>query len=621
LPERWFTLSLTDHNQRGARTPANRAERHKRTQRLQSHSRQSGSVQVRASSFAAVQASLRVGRVWIEDGRLTVVGDEGAAHDGDVAILARRVSDDAQVAGSAAVEDGRLIVRLELADLVPSGPDAEDWRLEATVAGSALSLAPGAAYEQVPDVSVAFAFPTHNVPAGSEPRRFRPLYDADGALSIRSTKAAPRAAAATRASAGRADRVRALRLGVLRRARMLAHRIAHAGAAAALRRRPAPAPGGRRRVVILLAHAWGMGGTTRTCLNVAGHLAQRHDVTVLSAVRYRDAPRIPFPPGVEVVAADDQRGRASRLGRVLRRVPTVLLLPRDRRMSRWASLRTDVLLARALWRQPADVVMATRPALNVLATALARPGTTVIGQEHINLATHREELRNEIARRYRGLDVLVTLVERDREEYRALLGDAVRIECIPNGVPELPGPPAALDGRTVVAVGRLTRQKGFDRLIPAFAQVVRTHPEWTLRICGAGGERKRLERLIARHELHNHVLLLGTVEHVEEQLRRASVFVMSSRFEGLPMALIEAMSKGLPVVSFDSPTGPADVIQDGRSGLLVAEGDINGLARAMLTVIEDESLRRRLAAGAIARASDFSTEAIGPRWDALLAPQ
>jgi glycosyltransferase involved in cell wall biosynthesis len=262
--------------------------------------------------------------------------------------------------------------------------------------------------------------------------------------------------------------------------------------------------------------------------------------------------------------------------------------------------------------------MGTRPALNALAAGLARPGLTVVGQEHINLGTHRAVLREEIAHAYRKLDVLVTLVEGDRKEYDALLGEFVRVERIPNAVPVLPGAPAALDAPTLVAVGRLTRQKGFDLLIPAFAEVVRTHPDWTLRICGGGAERGRLERQIAQHQLHNHVLLLGPVGHVEEQLARSSVFVMSSRFEGLPMALIEAMSKGLPVVSFDCPTGPADVIEPGRSGLLVPDGDIHELARGMLTLIEDEALRRELGRGAIARAADFSMEAIGPRWDALL---
>jgi glycosyltransferase involved in cell wall biosynthesis len=147
---------------------------------------------------------------------------------------------------------------------------------------------------------------------------------------------------------------------------------------------------------------------------------------------------------------------------------------------------------------------------------------------------------------------------------------------------------------------------------------VAVHPDWTLRICGEGLKRKRLERMIVRRDLHNHVLLLGSVADVAQQLHRASIFAMSSRFEGLPMALIEAMSKGLPAVSFDCPTGPADVIEHDRSGLLIPDGDVDGLARALIALIEDEPLRRRLGSGALARAGDFSMQAIGPLWDALV---
>ena len=132
----------------------------------------------------------------------------------------------------------------------------------------------------------------------------------------------------------------------------------------------------------------------------------------------------------------------------------------------------------------------------------------------------------------------------------------MRVACIPNAVPELPGPQAALDNKVVVAVGRLTRQKGFDLLIRAFAEVVRTQPDWTLRICGAGRSAGRLERIIGARGCTTTCCLLGPVEHIEEQMARASVFALSSRFEGLPLALIEAMSKGLPVVGFDCPTGP-----------------------------------------------------------------
>jgi glycosyltransferase involved in cell wall biosynthesis len=282
------------------------------------------------------------------------------------------------------------------------------------------------------------------------------------------------------------------------------------------------------------------------------------------------------------------------------------------------SLWTDVLLIRALWQVREGVVMGTRPGLNLVALLLKRPGIAVVGQEHMNLESHTPQRQREIARRYPSLDAVAVLTERDRETYSGVLGDQGRLEWIPNAAPALDAPPAALTHPVVVAAGRLTPQKGFDMLIPAFAQVVARHPEWTLRICGGGPQRGRLAKLIMEHDLSNNVLLMGPVKRLDLQMSEASMYVLSSRFEGLPMVMIEAMSLGLPVVSFDCPTGPGDVIEDGKSGLLIADGDIDALAAGMLRVIEDEPLRHALGAGAAARAKDFSIDSIGPRWEALL---
>jgi len=243
---------------------------------------------------------------------------------------------------------------------------------------------------------------------------------------------------------------------------------------------------------------------------------------------------------------------------------------------------------------------------------------TVIGQEHMNLETHTPQRQAEIARRYPSLDALTVLTQRDADVYARALGGAVRLERIPNAVPALDAAPPSLGAPVIIAAGRLTRQKGFDMLIPAFARVAERHPEWTLRICGGGPQRRRLEAQIIEHGLSNSILLMGPVNRLDLQMAQASMYVLSSRYEGLPMVMIEAMSLGLPVVSFDCPTGPREVIEDGRSGILVPDGDVDALAGAMLAVVEDPERRRALGAGAAARAKDFALDAIGPRWEALI---
>ena len=140
-----------------------------------------------------------------------------------------------------------------------------------------------------------------------------------------------------------------------------------------------------------------------------------------------------------------------------------------------------------------------------------------------------------------------------------------------------------------------------------------------MHICGRGPRQDALQRQIVEHDLVHRVILMGSIADLEEQMARASMFVLSSRFEGLPMVMLEAMRKGLPVVSFDCPTGPAEVIADGEDGVLVPEGDVGALAAAMIDLIEDEGKRQRLGVAAAAKGARYSLTVVGPQWDDLIA--
>jgi glycosyltransferase involved in cell wall biosynthesis len=237
----------------------------------------------------------------------------------------------------------------------------------------------------------------------------------------------------------------------------------------------------------------------------------------------------------------------------------------------------------------------------------------------MNVHSHLPGLTHDIARSYGRLDALAVLTDADRADYaRMLAASHTRVEQIPNPVPRLDGAMADAASRVIVAAGRLTPQKGFDLLIPAFAAVAREHPGWQLRIHGAGPQRAELRRLILEHELYASVFLMGPTAHLGEALAEASIFALSSRFEGFGMVIVEAMSKGLAVVSFDCPRGPGEIIGDGRDGVLVPELDVPALGRALSELASDEERRRRLGVAAVQTARRYDREAIGARWDALL---
>jgi glycosyltransferase involved in cell wall biosynthesis len=189
---------------------------------------------------------------------------------------------------------------------------------------------------------------------------------------------------------------------------------------------------------------------------------------------------------------------------------------------------------------------------------------------------------------------------------------------VPNAVRDLGDVEADLSSKTVLAAGRLARQKGYDRLIKSWSLVAPDHPDWHLRICGNGPAQAKLERLIDEYGLKDSVTLAGPAQDLGAEMAKASIFALSSRYEGLPLVLLEAMSVGMAVVSFNCPTGPADIVDDHRNGLLIQPRTIALFAAGLKEMIESEELRRTCAAGARETVRDYSMEVVGAMWEAVL---
>ena len=276
-------------------------------------------------------------------------------------------------------------------------------------------------------------------------------------------------------------------------------------------------------------------------------------------------------------------------------------------MSAW----TDLLLIRRLKTLGPGVLITVRPSLHAIAARFAPPHLITIAQDHLNFESRQsDDMPLELLlAAYRRMDCLAVLTESDAADYRRLLEGATHVEAIPNAVPWLGTEQSSLSNKTVIAGGRLVAQKGFDRLVSAYAPVAAAHPDWQLHIYGNGSERKDLRAQIKRLGIGAQVKLQGFSAEFPAMLGEASVFAMTSRYEGFPMVLIEAMSKGLPLVSFDCPRGPAEIIDDGRNGYLVPDGDTSAFTQALLRVIEDDEGRRRTA---LRRLPTWTSTSSGP---------
>ena len=371
-------------------------------------------------------------------------------------------------------------------------------------------------------------------------------------------------------------------------------------------------------VTFLVFDVFGGGGVSRATVNLANRLAATRQVRVISLYRRVHVARFPLDATVELqVLLDVREPRRSRTG--LDRLPSRLRpAPSERNMS----LLTDVLLRRAIRGVRSGVVVSTRPSLHLALTAFARPEVATIGWDHLNFPARMANLHQAAVLRAAvpRLDGYVVLTEADAADYHAdMPGIPTTIAVIRNAVswPLALGRP--LEDKVVVAAGRLVRRKGFRRLVQAFAPVAAAHPNWHLHIYGRGEQKEELESLVRQLGLQRQVRLQGYTDDLPGVLRRASVYAMASHSEGFPMVLIEAMSMGLPLIAFDCPRGPAEIIRHGQNGLLIENGRQRSFTRGLLQLVRDAELRHRMGRQALQDAEGYTIDQAVTQWQRVFA--
>lgn len=297
----------------------------------------------------------------------------------------------------------------------------------------------------------------------------------------------------------------------------------------------------------------------------------------------------------------------------------------------WAAIKANrwrvQTLRDALQNSAPDRVISLTDRTNVL-TLLAARGTnlSVVVSERTDVRHHRigrvwEWLRK---RTYPTARSIVVQTEAVKSAVLSFAG-TTPVHVIPNSVPQT-SPAAATDKLHLppernwfVAVGRLSHEKGFDRLVAAFAEVSPACPDWNLVIVGDGPEKSRLNDSVQQHGLEDRILLPGWIESPWPSFPESSIAVLPSRYEGFPNVLLEAMSRGLAPIAFNCESGPSEIIRPNVDGLLVDEGDIAGLATAMQSLANDRDLRTCLATAAQSVNDRFSPERVFAQWETVLS--
>ena len=369
------------------------------------------------------------------------------------------------------------------------------------------------------------------------------------------------------------------------------------------------------KLVYCIHSTYNPGGMERVLLNKVRYFVEEKgwDVTVVTTDQHDRPSFYPFPEGVKMIdlgvnySVDNGKPFAKKLLGYLKR-------------RRLHAKKFEVLLK----QMRPDVVDCFYPGECSFVPSI-KDGSKKVMELHQSKLFHHQYNRTGLMgladkvrarmdeRLVRKFDRFVVLTEEDSKMW----GEMPNIRVIPNAANFIAQKYSDCSEKRVIAVGRLDYQKSFDRLILVWDKVHEKMPDWRLDIFGQGEWKAMLQGMIDERGLQDCVRLNGPTKDIGKEYAESSMLVMSSHYEGFPMVMIEAMACGLPAVCFDFKCGPRDIIDEGENGLIVRDGDVEGLAEAIVKLMEDEELMKWMGENAKKVVETYSEERVMGLWEEL----
>jgi GalNAc-alpha-(1->4)-GalNAc-alpha-(1->3)-diNAcBac-PP-undecaprenol alpha-1,4-N-acetyl-D-galactosaminyltransferase len=271
-------------------------------------------------------------------------------------------------------------------------------------------------------------------------------------------------------------------------------------------------------------------------------------------------------------------------------------------------------------RRP-DVVISFLPDESLISIIVSKYyNIKIICSEHIN-HLQKGDYITKISRNflYRFADSVTVLTHFDKPYYE---NRGAKVVVMPNPCTFEPLIKNDIDReKTILAVGNLNRSyhKGFDNLIKLIKPILNNNPDWTLKILGSGNKGLQLlKNMVKQADLEDRIIFTGFQNNVGEHMRKSAIFILPSRFEGLPMVLLESMSQGMACISYDCKTGPSEIIINGQNGLLIEDQNQEAMIKGLTYLIKNPKEREKIGINAIERVDDFSIDKVGALWENLL---
>ena len=370
-----------------------------------------------------------------------------------------------------------------------------------------------------------------------------------------------------------------------------------------------------KKITILALHL-GYGGVENAVATLANLLCEKYDVEILSVYRLYNDPVFKIDDKVKIRYISNIKPNKKEMIYYLKKKNFSMLFK-----GLGASLKTGyvkyIKTAMELRKLDTDVVISTRTVHNFLVSNFVKKGIKKIAWEH-NHHNNNKRYISALVNSCKKMNYLVTVSKELKEFYEQYLGK--KVYYIPNCLDNIPSKLSKLDSKNLISVGRLSKEKGFDDLLKLFKKISQKHTDWHLNIVGDGMEKNDLLDLAKELKLGDKVTFHGyqDKDYINDLLLDSSIYVMTSRTESFGLVLIEAMSYGIPCVSYTSAQGANEIIDDGKNGYLIKDRNEDEMISKIDLLINDEKLRKKLGKEARVKSKLYSKENVLKSWNKLI---
>ncbi|MDD2203487.1 MAG: glycosyltransferase [Bacilli bacterium] len=371
-----------------------------------------------------------------------------------------------------------------------------------------------------------------------------------------------------------------------------------------------------KKITIIALHL-GYGGIEKAIASLANMLCKDYKVNIISTYKVFDKPAFYIDNKVKIEYLIDDKPNKKEFLESLKKGNILSLLKETIKSIKVLRLRKQCMI-NAIKKIDSDVVISTRAFHNTLLGKYAKPGLKKIAWEHSHHNNNKQYI-NKLIKSCKNMDYLVSVSKELNDFYKKEI-KTTKCRYISLALDDLPIEVSKLKTKEIISVGRLSKEKGFESLIEVFKLVNDRHPDWHLNIVGDGLEKDNISKKIKQLELSKNITMYGFMEKdkVNDILKNSSIYVMTSYTESFGLVLIEAMSYGVPCISFDSARGSLEIIDNNKNGFIIKNRDINKMAEKIIALIDDAKLRKKLGQRAYEKSLLYSSENVKKEWISLI---